>query len=377
MKCSICNKELKRISNTHLKQHDMTMKQYAELYPNEKMEEDSVMWARAKYSSGKTYEELYGHEKAKQLRLIRKKGAEKQFMDLKQRLLRSSVLTGRILSDETKKKLSNSKLSKYNKAWLDLREKLLIRSGGKCENCGITENNIQKGLCKHFIIHHKNYNKYLADLDDVLLLCPTCHAKCHWGKNSAKGRQKIYSQLQQAIIKILQALQIPVEDENFIETPRRVASWLLEFTGNNIDLEKELEEIASSIFSTESDNCVSFKNIKVFSVCPHHFLPVIYNVSFAYIPNIFCIGASKVPRIIKLLAKIPMLQETFTYKLVEEFEKLLKTENIMVVVEGEHMCLKMRGVEQLDTILKTSAVKGIFKESEAARNEFFSLLNQK
>ena len=108
----------------------------------------------------------------------------------------------------------------------------------------------------------------------------------------------------------------------------------------------------------------------------HHFLPVIYDVAFVYIPNgSYNLGFSKIIRIIEEIAKRPMNQEDFTQEIVSLFKKKINPKGLAVVVSGVHMCMKMRGVES-EAINITSSVHGDFKEYTRTRAEFFSLIKR-
>ena len=113
--------------------------------------------------------------------------------------------------------------------------------------------------------------------------------------------------------------------------------------------------------------------IRVYSLCSHHLLPVIYDIAFAYIPKENKqIGFSEVVRALQHIAKQPMNQEDFTQEVVELFFSKLKPQGLAIVVSGVHLCMKIRGVKS-EVINKTSAVKGDFKDYERTRDEFLTL----
>ena len=116
------------------------------------------------------------------------------------------------------------------------------------------------------------------------------------------------------------------------------------------------------------------KDITVFSMCPHHFLPVRYEVSIGYIPNGCGIGLSKLTRLIELISKKPMLQEDFNQEIVELLYKKLNAKGAICVVKGEHHCMRMRGAKQKDVVTTTSAVKGIFLTEKEMELKFYELL---
>jgi len=173
---------------------------------------------------------------------------------------------------------------------------------------------------------------------------------------------------------ILQALGVDTEDANFKETPARFAKSYAEiFRGLNADSDEELQGIFSKHFPANYNEMIVTKNVTAWSMCPHHFLPVRYEISFAYIPSNRVIGLSKVPRVIQLLAARPALQEQLTTDIVQIFEKYLQPKGCIVKVSGEHMCMQMRGVRATDSCVVTNAFTGCF-ENETSKAEFFRSL---
>jgi len=181
--------------------------------------------------------------------------------------------------------------------------------------------------------------------------------------------------LEVAIREILLTLGInPEKDENFKDTPQRVARMYLEvFSGEgNGD---RVKEILSTVFPTAYSGILTHNNILAFSFCPHHILPVEYNVSLGYISH-RTVGLSKIPRVVELLAKRPVLQETFTHEIADVIEEHLEAKGVVVIVRGRHSCMRIRGVRTLTDVVVTSEVKGIFKEDFAARAEVMRLLDE-
>lgn len=176
---------------------------------------------------------------------------------------------------------------------------------------------------------------------------------------------------------LLKALGVDLQDPNYKGTPERIVKVLTDFTSQLRD-ENNIED-HFKVFPQHKDRDVCYKGmlvqspIRVYSMCSHHFLPVIYDISFAYLPREGeQIGFSKVVRILRDLAKRPMNQEDFTQAVIDTFMDKLKPRGMAVVVSGVHMCMKMRGV-QSDAVNKTSAVKGDFKDYERTRDEFLAL----
>lgn len=171
---------------------------------------------------------------------------------------------------------------------------------------------------------------------------------------------------------IMEAMDLDLNDPNFVETPRRVAKAYNEiFAGLSVDADAELERLLGVTFPAEYNEMILVKNIKAWGMCPHHFLPVEMDINFAYIPDNSVIGLSKMPRAIQLLAAKPILQEQLTTDIVDTFEKCLKPKGVIVQVVGQHMCMKVRGVKSHSSDVTTTAFLGCF-ENQTSRSEFFS-----
>lgn len=179
---------------------------------------------------------------------------------------------------------------------------------------------------------------------------------------------------------LLLSLGIDLRDPNYKETPRRMVEVLAEFTSSLREEPKsELEEYFNTLFPKHNGRCVQYKGmlvqspIRVYSLCSHHMLPIIYDIAFAYIPKKGeQIGFSKIVRILRYIAKRPMNQEDFTQEAIDLFYRKLQPQGLAIVVSGVHLCMKMRGVHS-EAINKTSAVKGGFKDYERTRDEFLTL----
>jgi GTP cyclohydrolase I len=185
----------------------------------------------------------------------------------------------------------------------------------------------------------------------------------------------------ESFVEILRSLNIDLADANFTDTPNRVQRVYEHLCLRCVvGPEKDLESIKklTVTFPSTAKNLVVVKNIKAYSVCPHHFLPVEYRVDFGYIPDASVVGLSKIPRLIKYLAKKPALQEDFVEEIVDVFEQMLKPLGCMSIVRGFHGCMKFRGIEEPNSPVITSAIKGVFKnppEGKNPRQEMLDLLN--
>ena len=170
---------------------------------------------------------------------------------------------------------------------------------------------------------------------------------------------------------ILEGIGEDLEREGLVETPERIARMYEEiFSG----LGKDAEEILAKTFEVENNDLVIEKDITYFSMCEHHIIPFYGKAHIAYIPRGRVAGLSKLARTVELYAKKPQLQERLSSEIADAIMKYLDAEGVMVVVEGEHMCMTMRGVKKPGSKTVTSAVRGIFETDSLARSEAMSLI---
>lgn len=169
-------------------------------------------------------------------------------------------------------------------------------------------------------------------------------------------------------------LGLDLDDPNFRDTPTRIARSYEEIFSGLERTKEDIDEIFESCFPTDYNGIVFEKNIVVFSMCPHHFLPVRYEIAVGYVPTDCGIGLSKLVRIIELLAKKPELQESFTEEIVTLMEKHMRTGGAICMVRGEHYCMQMRGVKQRDVVSTTSAARGVFLTQPELELKFYNLV---
>mgnify|MGYP005658096867 CR=1 FL=1 len=168
-------------------------------------------------------------------------------------------------------------------------------------------------------------------------------------------------------------------DPNFKETPKRVAKWLDGYQGltKKECHDKSLEDL-SKRFPTNNTNMVVVGPTKSFSLCPHHMLPIEYDVWIGYLPGEEVCGLSKIPRVIQNFSRYPFIQEDFTENIALAIEEGLKTKGVMVRVSGIPNCMRMRGVKQPNAKTVTSALKGYFRNPPTGkdpRSEFLEAVN--
>lgn len=183
--------------------------------------------------------------------------------------------------------------------------------------------------------------------------------------------------IEAAVAQILLALRVSPTDENFKGTPGRVARMYLEMFAGVNDIDKgAIEAILSMRFPSNYSGIVVHNDLLVFSMCPHHLLSVEYSISLAYISPI-TVGLSKIPRVVELLAKRPVLQETLTEDIAIVINTYLNATGVIVVVRGKHSCMRTRGVRTLSDVVVTSSLKGLFHSDPAAKAEVFQLLQER
>ena len=154
--------------------------------------------------------------------------------------------------------------------------------------------------------------------------------------------------IREGTVLILQGIGADLTDPNFVGTPDRVARMYEEIVEGVDKTEEEKKAILGAVFPEKHDEIVLVKDIRVYSVCPHHLCPVVLDCSLAYIPKGKVLGLSKLARVAEVFAKQPVLQERFTEDVADFLMKHLKPKGVAFVVEGVHYCMKMRGVKQKD-----------------------------
>jgi GTP cyclohydrolase IA len=167
---------------------------------------------------------------------------------------------------------------------------------------------------------------------------------------------------------ILEAIGENPDRDGLLDTPARVASMYEEiFAG----LTEDPGEHLKVVFEADHDEIVMVKEIPIYSVCEHHLVPWFGRAHVAYIPNADgrITGLSKLARLVEGYARRPQVQERLTTQVADTLDRMLDPRGVMVVVEAEHMCMSMRGVRKPGALTVTSAVRGVFRSSAAARAE--------
>ena len=131
-----------------------------------------------------------------------------------------------------------------------------------------------------------------------------------------------------------------------------------------------------ALFDVDYDEMVIVKDIEFYSLCEHHLLPFFGKAHIAYVPNGKVIGLSKIPRIVDVFARRLQVQERLTQQVAEAIEEAIHPQGVGVVMEAQHLCMMMRGVEKQSSSTVTSAMLGVFKTQLQTRNEFLSLVER-
>ena len=161
------------------------------------------------------------------------------------------------------------------------------------------------------------------------------------------------------------------EREGLIKTPERVAKSLQFLThGYNAD---PVAILNSAKFKEEYKQMVIVKDIELFSMCEHHMLPFFGKAHVAYVPNGYITGLSKIARVVEAFARRLQVQERLTTQIKDCIQETLNPMGVIVVIEAQHMCMQMRGVQKQHAVTTTSDFTGVF-ESATTRQEFLSLI---
>ncbi len=161
--------------------------------------------------------------------------------------------------------------------------------------------------------------------------------------------------------------------EGLLSTPMRVAKAMQIFTrGYSQDAHEVLRQ---ALFKEEYNQMVIVKDIDFFSLCEHHLLPFYGKVHVAYIPNGYITGLSKIARVVDIFSHRLQVQERMTLQIKDCIDQTLKPLGVMVVIEAQHLCMQMRGVEKQNAITTTSDFSGAFNQAKT-RQEFMNLLKR-
>ena len=186
---------------------------------------------------------------------------------------------------------------------------------------------------------------------------------------------KVEFELEDLVREFLAKIGEDPSREGLQKTPYRVARAYEFLTkGYRQDIDAVMN---NAIFEEKYSQIVIVKDIDFYSLCEHHLLPFFGKVHIAYIPDGKIIGLSKLPRIVEVFARRLQVQERMTEQIAETLYQYLQPRGVGVVVEGQHLCMMMRGVEKQNSVATTSAMLGEFHDDVKTREEFFNLIRQR
>ena len=187
--------------------------------------------------------------------------------------------------------------------------------------------------------------------------------------------RKNISKIEKLIKELLIQIGEDPDREGILRTPKRVAkAWEFLAKGYNQNLDNIIN---NAVFAEDYDEMVTIKDIDFFSLCEHHLLPFFGKAHVAYIPDGRIIGLSKVPRIVDMFSRRLQVQERMTHQIADTINNVLSPKGVAVVLEGEHMCMQMRGVEKQNSYATTSSMTGLFRKDSRTREEFLNIISMK
>ena len=192
-------------------------------------------------------------------------------------------------------------------------------------------------------------------------------------KTSVETDNAVQDELQVHVRRILELMGEDPEREGLLKTPKRVARAMATLTGGYS--QDPIALLNSAKFKEDYSQMVIVKDINFYSLCEHHMLPFYGRVHVAYIPNGYITGLSKIARVVDCFSHRLQVQERMTLQIRQAIQEALQPLGVMVVVEAQHMCMQMRGVEKQGSITTTSDFCGAFNQAKT-REEFLQLIKE-
>jgi GTP cyclohydrolase IA len=208
------------------------------------------------------------------------------------------------------------------------------------------------------------------ELDAILLNASASHTNGNGHKSGPialadASMQEIYAEL------LTRIGEDPARD-GLLNTPKRMEKSMAFLSqGYRQSVEDVLH---GALFDVDYDEMVIVKDIEFYSLCEHHLLPFFGKAHIAYLPQGKVVGLSKIPRIVDVFARRLQVQERLTQQIAEAIEEAIGPQGVGVVLEAQHLCMMMRGVEKQSSSTVTSSMRGVFKTQLQTRNEFLTLV---
>ena len=177
--------------------------------------------------------------------------------------------------------------------------------------------------------------------------------------------------VQEAIKLLLEGIGEDTDREGLKETLERIGRMYEEICGG---MDQDAGEHLSKVFSVDNNEMVLEKDITFYSTCEHHLLPFYGKAHVAYIPDQRVAGLSKLARTVEVFARRPQIQENLTAQIADALEEYLQPKGVMVMIEAEHMCMTMRGVQKPGSKTVTSIVRGTFAEDFTLQQTFLQMV---
>lgn len=182
-----------------------------------------------------------------------------------------------------------------------------------------------------------------------------------------------HEKIQQAVSLFLEGIGEDSSREGLTDTPKRIADMCEQLFGG---YEKNPSEPLSRTFHSETGDIVVEKDIQFYSVCEHHFLPFYGKVHIGYVPDGKVVGLSKLARVVEVYARRAQIQEQLTSQIAKAIMENLKPKGVMVMIEAEHMCMTMRGVQKPGSKTVTTIVRGVFADDYSLQQTFLQMVNR-
>lgn len=195
---------------------------------------------------------------------------------------------------------------------------------------------------------------------------------CEGYKRNDNYNEKLTEELQKHYLAILQLLGEDIEREGLIKTPERVAKAMQFFTQGYYTDPPDI--LRSAMFKQDYKEMVIVKDIEIYSLCEHHILPFFGKAHIAYIPDGYIVGLSKIARVVDAYARRLQVQEQLTTQIKNCIQETLNPLGVAVVIETQHLCMSMRGVQKQNSVTTTSDFTGAFLKQYNTRQEFLRII---